>query len=74
MSGDAYLHGRRSGEYGTCTAPAGEPVFLISKTGDDGAGFLIREMMKKEGVPSLIMETEGISSTASIGFGGSGKR
>ena len=58
--------GGEVGNTGLALHRLGEPVFLISKTGDDGAGFLIREMMKKEGVPSLIMETEGISSTASI--------
>ena len=58
--------GGEVGNTGLALYRLGEPVFLISKTGNDGAGFLIREMMKKEGVPSLIMETEGISSTASI--------
>lgn len=58
--------GGEVGNTGLAMHRLGEPVYLISKTGDDGAGFLIREMMKKEAVPSLILTEPKVPSTASI--------
>lgn len=58
--------GGEVGNTGLALHRLGIPVYLVSKAGDDSAGFLIQKMMKEQNVQCCIMQERGLSSTASI--------